>query len=74
MSNSSTLYLILPLLQVGEGNGTPLQYSCLENPMDGGAWWAVVHGVAKSIYSWWQPSNTNCSTGAREEIGERLTR
>ena len=32
----------------GEGNGTPLQYSCLENPMDGGAWWAVVHGVSQS--------------------------
>ena len=32
----------------GEGNGTPLQYSCLGNPMDGGAWWAAVHGVAKS--------------------------
>ena len=31
----------------GEGDGTPLQYSCLENPMDGGAWWAAVHGVAK---------------------------
>ena len=31
-----------------EGNGTPLQYSCLENPMDGGASWAAVHGVAKS--------------------------
>ena len=31
----------------GEGNGTPLQYSCLENPMDGGAWRAAVHGVAK---------------------------
>ena len=30
----------------GEGNGTPLQYSCLENPMDRGAWWATVHGVA----------------------------
>ena len=30
------------------GDGTPLQYSCLENPMDGGAWWAAVHGVAKS--------------------------
>ena len=29
-------------------NGTPLQYSCLENPMDGGAWWAAVHGVTKS--------------------------
>ena len=32
----------------GEGNGKPLQYSCLENPMDEGAWWAAVHGVAKS--------------------------
>ena len=32
----------------GEGNGTPLQYSCLENPMDGGAWEAAVYGVAKS--------------------------
>ena len=32
----------------GKGNGNPLQYSCLENPMDGGAWWATVHGVAKS--------------------------
>ena len=32
----------------GEGNGNPLQYSCLENPMDRGAWWATVHGVAKS--------------------------
>ena len=31
----------------GEGNGKPLQYSCLENPMDGGAWQAVVHGVAR---------------------------
>ena len=32
----------------GEGNGTPLQYSCLENPMDRGAWWAAVHGVARN--------------------------
>ena len=32
----------------GEGNGNPLQYSCLENPMNGGAWWATVHVVAKS--------------------------
>ena len=31
----------------GEGNGTPLQYSCLENSVDGGAWWAAVHGVTK---------------------------
>ena len=32
----------------GEGNGNPLQYSCLENPMDRGVWWVTVHGVAKS--------------------------
>ena len=35
------------MLSFREGNGTPLQYSCLENPMDGGAWWAGVHGVAE---------------------------
>ena len=38
----------------GEGNGTPLQYSCLENPMDAGAWWAADHGVARS---WTQRRN-----------------
>ena len=36
------------VLKDGEGNGTPLQYSCLENPMDRGAWWAAVHGVTKN--------------------------
>ena len=35
-------------LHFGEGNDTPLQYSCLENPMEGGAWWAAVNGVSKS--------------------------
>ena len=38
--------------EVGEGNGTPLQYFCLENPMDGGAWWAAVHGVARVGHHW----------------------
>ena len=38
----------------GEGNGNPLQYSCLENSMDGGSWWTTVHGVAKS---WTRLSN-----------------
>ena len=43
------LRIVLLLEQITrEGNGTPLQYSCLENPMDGGAWWATVHGVVKS--------------------------
>ena len=40
--------------EYGEGNGTPLQYSCLANPMDGGAWKAAAHGVAKS---WTRLSN-----------------
>ena len=44
----SVLNLGLSNKCIGEGNGTPLQYSCLENPMDGGAWWAAVHEVAKS--------------------------
>ena len=45
---SSSSLLSLLHWQVGESNGTLLQYSCLENPMDGGAWWAAVHGVTKS--------------------------
>ena len=44
----SLLFNMLFRLVIGEGNSNPLQYSCLENPMDGGAWWAAVHGVAKS--------------------------
>ena len=40
-------YIAYNSVNYGEGNGTPLQYSCLENPMDGGAWKAVVHGVTE---------------------------
>ena len=47
-SPESGMILPNPKISPGEGNGTPLQDSRLENPMDGGAWWAVVHGVAKS--------------------------
>ena len=47
MKNGHWICGLLPQLS-GEGNGTPLQYPCLENPMDGGAWWAAVHGVMKS--------------------------
>ena len=39
--------LVLLMAKRGEGNGTPLQYSCLEDPMDGGAWKAAVHGIAE---------------------------
>jgi len=44
---------------IGEGHGNPLQYSCLENPMDRRAWWAVVHGVAES---WTRPKCLSMST------------
>ena len=46
LSKLQKLYMLMHLFR--EGNGTPLQYSCLENPMDGGAWWAAVYGVAQS--------------------------
>ena len=46
-SQMLTLELVHIVSVIREGNGTPLQYSCLENPMDGGAWWAADHGVAK---------------------------
>ena len=42
------LHFHFSLSCIGEGNGNPLQYSCLENPRDGGAWWAAVSGVAQS--------------------------
>ena len=42
------LHFHFPLSCIGEGNGNPLQYSCLENPRDGGAWWAAVCGVTQS--------------------------
>ena len=41
-------FYICLVCQIGEGNGIPLQYSCLENPMDRGAWWAAIYGVTKS--------------------------
>ena len=42
------LHFDFPLSCIGEGNGSPLQYSCLENPRDRGAWWAAVYGVTQS--------------------------
>ena len=53
ISNAITAEILSPIFTYseclfGEGNGTPLQYSCLENPMDGGPWKAAVHGVASS--------------------------
>ena len=70
----------------GEGNGDPLQYSCLENPMDRGAWWATVHGVAKnrtrlsdftslhfitSHWSEWPSSKSLQTINAGEDVEKR---
>ena len=48
LDTTEQLHFHFSLSFTGEGNGNPLQYSCLENPKDRGAWWAAVHGVAKS--------------------------
>ena len=45
------LHFHFSLSCTGEGNGNPLQYSCLENPRDGGAWWAAIYGLAQSLHS-----------------------
>ena len=50
--NTSLVLFISFTHIVGEGNGTPLWYSCLEIPIDGGAWWAAVHGVARVWHDW----------------------
>ena len=50
-----------------EGNGNPLQYSCLENPMDRGAWWATIHRVAKS-------DTTNAKEASKQEIGTLIAK
>ena len=52
---------------IGEGNGNPLQYSCLENPRDRGAWWAAVHGVTQS---WTRLKRLSSSNSSRDNGGE----
>ena len=54
----------------GGGNGNPLQYSCLENPMDGGAWEATVHGVAKSR-TWLSNFTLTFSLSVEEDLGDK---
>ena len=48
LDTSVRLHFHFPLSCIGKGNGNPLQYSCLENPRDAGAWWAAIYGVAQS--------------------------
>ena len=53
------LHFHFSLSCIGEGNGNPLQRSCLENPRDGGAWWAAIYGVAQSR-TWLKRLSSNC--------------
>ena len=62
----------LSLSCTGEGNGNPLLCSCLENPRDGGAWWAAVHGVAKSRTWLKQLSSSSSRQGKRKKAGNFL--
>ena len=57
------LYFLFSLSCTGEGNGNPLQCSCLENPRDGEAWWAAVYGVAQS---WTRLKRLSSSSSSRE--------
>ena len=54
----------------GEGNGNPLQCSCLENPKDGGAWWAAVYGVTQSQTQWKRLSSSSSSSPFLTDCGE----
>ena len=58
------LHFHFSLACIGEGNGNPLQRSCLEDPRDGGTWWAAVHGVAQS----WTRLKRLSSSGSRSDL------
>ena len=62
------LHFHFSLWCIGEGNGNPLQCSCLENPRDGGAWWATVYGVAKS-WTWLRDFHFYCLLVLTDFIG-----
>ena len=66
IDKTERLHFHFSLSRIGEGNGSPLQCSCLENPRDGGAWWAAVYGVAQSRTRLKQLSSSS-SSNAKEE-------
>ena len=61
LDTAKRLHFHFSLSCIGEGNGSPLQCSCLENPRDGGAWWAAVYGVTQSR-TWLKPLNSSSSS------------
>ena len=63
------LHFHFSLSCIGEGNGTPLQCSCLEDPRDGGAWWAAVSGVAQSRTRLKRLSSSSSSSRGQDTLG-----
>ena len=66
------LHFYFSLSCIGEGNGNPLQYSCLENPREGGAWWAAVYGVAQSR-TWLKWLSSSIETRRKAELVYRAS-
>ena len=66
LDTTEQLHFDFSLSCTGEGNGNPLQYSCLENPRDGGAWWAAIYGVAQSHTQLKQLSSSSSSSSTRK--------
>ena len=62
LGTTERLHFHFSLSRIGEGNGNPLQCSCLENPRDGGAWWAAIYGVAQSQTRLKQLSSSSSNT------------
>ena len=63
LDTTERLHFPFLLSLIGEGNGTPLQCSCLDKPRDGGAWWAAIYGVAQSRTRLKQLSSSSSSVG-----------
>ena len=73
LDTTERLHFHFSLLCIGEGNGNPLQCSCLENPRDGGAWWAAVYGVAQSWTRLKQLSSSSRSRGWKLKVFKLMT-
>ena len=72
-STTERLHFHFSLSCIGEGNGNPLQCSCLENPRDGGAWWAAVCGVTQSPAQLKRLSSSSSSSKLISEIRPKMT-
>ena len=67
LDKTERLHFHFSLSRIGEGNGNPLQCSCLENPRDGGAWWAAVYGVTQS-WTWLKWLSSSSSSSSKQTL------